>query len=142
MFVEHQRGVVQHRVDADELLEDRQHDADDEHEAAEGEQLAGGLVERGVDFREHDLALRPRSASLVSTSRAFSLLALHHEPARRLGHEEQQQQEQCRRECAQQAACSASPVCTQFASPSPLNFLMKQFTKYTIVMPPTMAICW
>ena len=43
--------VIEHHVDADELLEDRQHDADENDQRAEGKQFAGVmLTQRGADF--------------------------------------------------------------------------------------------
>src|SRR6185437_577688 len=47
---EHQRGVVEHGVDADELLEYRQEDAYDDHGGAEGEQRQRGRFQSTLDL--------------------------------------------------------------------------------------------
>ena len=69
-----------------------QHDADDEQQAAVGEQLAGGFLQRGVDFREHDFRF-VRVGELGEHFARLLVLALEHEAARRFRNEEQQQHE-------------------------------------------------
>ena len=97
MFVEHLRAVVEHRVDADQLLEQR---------TAGCRRRAPGRRRRTacrlVSFSEASISARTilassSLASLVRTSRAFSFLALEHEAARRFRNEEQQQHEQAGR---------------------------------------------
>ncbi len=46
------RGEVEHGVDADGLLEDAQHDADEDHQPAVREEPLGLFVGRGLDFGE------------------------------------------------------------------------------------------
>jgi hypothetical protein len=47
--LENFRRIIEHDVDADELLEDRQHDADENEQRAEGKQFAGVMFgQRGA----------------------------------------------------------------------------------------------
>ena len=94
-------------------------------QAAVGEQLSGGLLQRGVDFRQDDLGF-VRVGELVENFARLLVLALEHESARRFRNEEQQQHEQFRPEWRSRASIQRQPsTCTQFWSPSPPNFLMK-----------------
>jgi hypothetical protein len=84
--------VIENRIDADELLERGQQDADDEQHAAIGEQLSGRLLQRGVDFRQDNFCFI-RIGQLGEDFAGFLVLALEHEAAGSFRNEEQQQHE-------------------------------------------------
>ncbi len=65
--------------------------------------------------------------------------ALHHQPARSFRDQHQQREEQRRRQRRPTAACNASR--SRAPTDRHLAVAMYQFTKYTSVMPTTMATC-
>ncbi len=77
-------------------MKDRQHDADEQHQAAEGHQRSGLLLQRTLDIGDDRLrvGVAGHSAQLRKRARA---LALQHEPARRIGNQRQQAEEDDRR---------------------------------------------
>ena len=92
------RGIVEHCVDAHHLLEDTQHDADEDHQPAVGEQPfgahGGGVLDILDDLMRFLLAV---DAGQHTEGPFFA--ARHHQVARRLGHQAYQHREQRRRHC-------------------------------------------
>ena len=95
--LEDARGVVEHDVDADGLLEERQQDADQDHGRAVGEELFALFVHRGLDVVE-DRACLGRAVDAFEHGESLGVAAPQGEEPRGFGHEHDQQEEGARRE--------------------------------------------
>ena len=94
--LEHVRREIEHRVDADDLLEDRQHDADDQHQPAIAEQRTGVLDERRLDLLERRVGIA--AAEPLEKRERFRIAVLEHEKARCFRHQQHEEDEQGRRD--------------------------------------------
>ena len=85
-------GVVEDYIDADKLLEDGQHDADEDDEHSKGQHFSGVmLAERGADFREFLFALL-FCDQLGQDGAGTGFIAFEHEVAWRFRDKEEQEQ--------------------------------------------------
>jgi len=85
--------VIEDDIDADELLEDGEHDADENQERAEGEQAAGMMLGKG-DADLGDFALGfDRAGQFAEDGAGAGFVAPQHEVTGRFGDEHEEQEE-------------------------------------------------
>ena len=96
-ILEHQRRVIEHRVDADELLEHRQQDPDEEDLAAVAHERPRLLDQRGADTGKRLMGFVLMRQPKKQFDRVVVAVA-HDEPARAVRRAEEQQKEQERRQ--------------------------------------------
>ena len=86
-------GIVEHGVDAYGLLEDAEHDADEDAEVAVGEEALGAHGDGLLDVGE-DLCCARAAIDALEDAEGAVVATYHDEVARRLGHEADEQGEE------------------------------------------------
>ena len=71
------RRIVQHGVDTHHLLENAQHDTDEDHQPAVGEQLFGLHLDGALDVGQNDLGLF-QTVNFRKDTQSLVVLASHH----------------------------------------------------------------